>query len=99
MQDARRYVEDYSHTHNDSIPTLYFTAGVHPHFIHRCPVPLQRAVKELRELADHPRCAAVGDTGLDFFRQHFRPDRQETWFEEHVSRGWGRLGEEQLLWL
>jgi TatD DNase family protein len=34
-------------------------------------------VAELHALAEHPRCAAIGETGLDYFRDHApHPDQQ-----------------------
>ena len=35
----------------------------------------EAALEDLRTLAAHPRCAAIGETGLDFFRPG--PERQE----------------------
>jgi TatD DNase family protein len=41
---------------------------------------------ELRELAAHPRCLAIGETGLDDYRDYApRPD-QERAFQAHIGR-------------
>lgn len=39
---------------------------------------------ELRKLLEHPKCVAVGETGLDFNRNFSPPDVQEVWFDKQV---------------
>jgi TatD DNase family protein len=42
-------------------------------------------VAELHALAQHPRCAAIGESGLDYFRDHApQPDQQRA-FEAHIE--------------
>ncbi|KAG2443084.1 hypothetical protein HYH02_009498 [Chlamydomonas schloesseri] len=62
-------------------PLLYFTAGVHPHNAKQC---TPDTLTELRRLAAHPRCVAIGECGLDFNRNFSPPDVQEEWFEQQV---------------
>jgi TatD DNase family protein len=40
---------------------------------------------ELRELADHPRCAAIGETGFDFFRKGAPREDQERAFRGQID--------------
>ena len=40
---------------------------------------------ELQALAGHPRCAAIGETGLDFFRDYAPHDDQQRAFEAHIE--------------
>ena len=40
---------------------------------------------ELRELAQHPRCAAIGETGLDFFRDGAPREDQERAFRAQIE--------------
>jgi TatD DNase family protein len=47
--------------------------GVHPHYAAQTD---ERAWQELESLADDPRCSAVGEIGLDFFRNLSPPDVQ-----------------------
>ena len=42
-------------------------------------------LEELRELADHPRCAAIGETGLDFYRDTAPRAEQERAFADHID--------------
>jgi TatD DNase family protein len=40
---------------------------------------------ELRALAEHPRCAAIGETGLDFYRDSATPADQQRAFEAQIG--------------
>ena len=40
---------------------------------------------ELRELAQHPRCAAIGETGLDFYREGAPREDQERAFRAQIE--------------
>eukprot|EP00775_Hariotina_reticulata_P014325 gene14325-51_t len=61
---------------------LYFTAGVHPHNAKDCN---DSTLEELKHLAAHERCVAIGECGLDFNRNFSPPDVQEKWFEAQVA--------------
>ena len=56
---------------------LYCTAGVHPHHARDCD---DATIGELRKLATHPRCVAIGECGLDFNRNYSPHPEQEKWF-------------------
>jgi TatD DNase family protein len=43
------------------------------------------ALADLRELARHPRCAAIGETGLDDFRDGAPREAQEHAFRAHIA--------------
>jgi TatD DNase family protein len=43
------------------------------------------ALAELRELAGHPRCAAIGETGCDFFRDRAPRADQERAFHAQIE--------------
>jgi TatD DNase family protein len=40
---------------------------------------------ELQALADHPRCVAIGETGLDYFRDYAPQDDQHRAFEAQIE--------------
>jgi TatD DNase family protein len=53
------------------------------------PVPGSPAADELlagiEALARSPRVVAVGETGLDYYRNHAEPEVQRWWFREHIT--------------
>ena len=61
---------------------LYATAGIHPHHAEET---TPDTVSELRELAGNPKVVAVGETGLDFFRDFSPRDTQQASFERHIE--------------
>ena len=61
---------------------LYATAGVHPHHAHN---HNQRDLQDIQVLVGQPEVCAVGETGLDYFRD-FSPRRdQQHVFEAHLE--------------
>lgn len=68
---------------------LYCTAGVHPHDAAQAPRDL---AERLTLLAGSSRVKAIGETGLDFFRNYSPPDAQRRVFRTQldVARACGR---------
>ena len=60
---------------------VFAILGIHPHEAEREGDRLD----ELRELLAHPRAVAVGETGLDFYRDHAPRDRQAAVFEAELD--------------
>lgn len=59
---------------------VWFSVGVHPnHEVAREP-----AMDELIHLAAHPRCVAIGETGMDLFHHRVDPAIQEERFRAHI---------------
>ena len=46
-------------------PNIFATVGVHPNSVRDDETDF---IKELRDLAKHPKVVAIGETGLDFYR-------------------------------
>jgi TatD DNase family protein len=63
-------------------PTLFLCVGVHPSESARVP---DAYLDTLRDHARHPRVVAIGETGLDFFRDHAPPADQERWFRAQLA--------------
>ena len=47
--------------------------------------PPGEVLAEIEALARQPRVVAVGETGLDYYRDHSDPDAQRWWFREHIK--------------
>jgi TatD DNase family protein len=72
---------------------VHAAAGVHPHeAVHAS----GRLPDGIRELALHPRVAAVGETGLDYYYDHSPRDMQRSCFLEHV-RFAGEIGKPLII--
>ncbi len=64
----------------DARDNLWFSVGIHPnHETNREP-----DVETLCRLADHPRCVAIGETGMDLFRHRVDPTIQQQRFRTHI---------------
>jgi TatD DNase family protein len=61
---------------------VYAALGVHPHDAGKA---TDRDLKELRALLDHPRVVAVGETGLDHFRDYAPRDAQLRMFRAQAE--------------
>ena len=62
-------------------PTLFLCVGVHPSEAGRV---LDSYLVTLRDHARHPRVVAIGETGLDFYRDHAPRADQERWFRAQL---------------
>ena len=56
--------------------------GIHPHEAATFDLA---DLPELRALLDHPRVVAVGETGLDYFRDYAPPDAQQRLFDAQLT--------------
>lgn len=63
-------------------PNLFLCVGVHPSESGRVP---DDYLPTLRDHARHPRVVAIGETGLDFFRDYASRADQERWFRAQLE--------------
>jgi TatD DNase family protein len=61
---------------------VFACLGVHPH---QAGGPDAGRLSELRELLREPKAVAVGETGLDYFRDYAPHDAQRRLFEAHLE--------------
>ncbi len=61
---------------------LFATAGIHPHHADETDAA---ALTELKDLLTHERVVAVGETGLDYFRNFSEKKDQIRSFEAHIE--------------
>jgi len=66
----------------DSFPEVYAAVGVHPDeaFTWRA-----ETVSRLKEMALHPKVVAIGETGLDYYRDRVAKDVQRQVFREQLD--------------
>lgn len=66
----------------ESDPDIWCSVGTHPlHANEESDVPLERYL----ELAQHPKCIAIGEAGLDFFYDRVAPDRADHVFRKQIA--------------
>jgi TatD DNase family protein len=61
---------------------LYATAGIHPHYADEFN---SSSIKQLENLAKHPKIVAIGETGLDFNRNFSSANNQIIAFEAQLE--------------
>jgi TatD DNase family protein len=73
---------------------IYAAVAIHPNDTEAATAPCPSAsppptaagvLAEIEALARLPRVVAVGETGLDYYRDHAAPDLQRWWFREHIK--------------
>ena len=64
------------------LPGVLTTAGLHPNHADEWSDELEAAI---RERAAHPRCVAIGETGLDWFRDHVDRATQTDVFRRQLA--------------
>lgn len=69
-------------------PNIWGAAGIHPNdSANACEADFE----EIEKLLAHPRMVAVGEVGLDFYRDHASPEVQKKVFDRFIEMA-GRLG-------
>ena len=66
----------------EAFPQVFAAVGRHPNSAHGFD---GADLAELRALADHPRCVAIGETGFDFYRDRAPRADQERAFEAQIA--------------
>ncbi len=66
----------------EKYPMVYATVGVHPHNAKHY---THRTAAELARLAEHPKVVAIGEIGLDFFRNLSPQDAQRRAFSAQLD--------------
>jgi TatD DNase family protein len=61
---------------------VYAAVAIHPN---DTAAVAEEVLGEIEALAGQPRVVAVGETGLDYYRDHSEPSVQRWWFREHIK--------------
>jgi TatD DNase family protein len=74
----------------DEYPDVYAAVAIHPNETARAESGGGAGGREavlalIAELAGQPRVRAVGETGLDYYRDSAPPQLQQAWFEAHIE--------------
>ena len=69
----------------DEYPDVYAAVAIHPNetgAIYRESEPVLAAISAL---AESPKVVAIGETGLDYYRDYSARDVQQVWFRAHIE--------------
>lgn len=66
----------------ERFPQVYAVVGVHPHWAARA---RPGYLGELRAMAGHPKVVAIGETGLDYFKNRSPKEDQQRVFREQLD--------------
>jgi TatD DNase family protein len=80
--DSSRWAADRAAEHAD----VYAAVAIHPNETARAEVEGRDAVLAVvADLATRPKVRAVGETGLDYYRDYAAPELQREWFRAHIE--------------
>lgn len=68
---------------SDRYPNMYAVLGVHPHDAKAWQG--EKSAQRLKQLASHKKVVAIGEIGLDYFRDHSPRDLQKKAFIEQIA--------------
>lgn len=66
----------------DRFEPLYATTGIHPHHSEQAD---DAGIRQIAALSRHPKVKAIGETGLDYFRNFSPKESQLAGFERHIE--------------
>lgn len=66
----------------EAYDNVWCSIGTHPH---NADEELHIQTEDLVRLAEHPRCVAIGEAGLDYHYDNAPRDAQETGFRRHIA--------------
>lgn len=65
-----------------ALSAVWAVIGIHPH---NAIEATDAVLTHLRQLAAHPRVVGIGETGLDYHRDHSPRDQQQAAFRTHIE--------------
>jgi len=71
-----------------AFPAVYATVAIHPNETANAaagPAEREAVLAEIARLAKLPQVRAVGETGLDYYRDNAAPQLQRDWFRAHIE--------------
>ena len=75
---SSRWSAERAEEHDD----VFAAVAIHPNEVATVPAEV---LADIEALAASPRVVAVGETGLDYYRDHAPPELQRWWFRQHIA--------------
>ena len=67
----------------ETFDNVWYSVGIHPHEAGNEPDACN--IGAIKVAADHPKCVAIGEAGLDYFYDYGRPDQQAASFRAQIA--------------
>jgi len=64
---------------------VYAAVAIHPNEVSSVDSRRDEVLAELSSLAESAKVVAIGETGLDYYRDHAEPSVQREWFRAHIG--------------
>jgi TatD DNase family protein len=64
---------------------VYAAVAIHPNETGKVYLEREPVLAVLSDLAESPKVVAIGETGLDYYRDHSARDVQQAWFRAHIE--------------
>ena len=64
---------------------LYAAVAIHPNEVSSVDSSREEVLAEISSLVESPKVVAIGETGLDYYRDHSDPGLQREWFRAHIE--------------
>lgn len=81
-EQAQKYCQQLQQDQTPNTPACFATAGVHPHHAQEVS---EHWLQDLEQLAKQPQIVAMGEMGLDYFRNFSNPSSQKQCFAAQVE--------------
>jgi TatD DNase family protein len=65
--------------------SVYAAVAIHPNEVAAVSGRRDEVLAEIESLASSPKVVAIGETGLDYYRDHSDPAMQREWFRAHIE--------------
>jgi TatD DNase family protein len=80
----------WSTTCAESHPNVYAAVAIHPNSTGSIaqltsPERVNHVIDSIKELAEHPKVVAIGETGLDYYWDDAPPEVQQRFFRAHIA--------------
>ena len=68
----------------EKYPVVSATCGIHPNTV-VAPGDICNSINEIEKMLDHPKVVAVGEIGLDYYRDYVKPEIQKSVFIDQLN--------------
>ncbi|MGR3317645.1 MAG: YchF/TatD family DNA exonuclease [Candidatus Anammoxibacter sp.] len=83
LESSKRTIELVNKVNNETgLPKIHASVGIHPNHATNT---TEKEFYDLKELSNHEKVIALGETGLDYYRTHSNHADQKGLFKKHIE--------------